>query len=186
MFNTDNILNKKMRGQKPFRGRWLQIILIISMFGVLITGCTSSEEFYQEVSLSRDAAYRQWKNREEIQEQSQTRINGQLSLQDCLKLTLVNNKTLQHIVQEKEIARGNELKSYSAILPSVNLTSDYTRLDKVQSIASFTIGDLDNYSAGLRVTQPVFAGGSIAAKINAGKLLSLLESEGQWLHLWLP
>jgi outer membrane protein TolC len=174
MFNT---LNNKVYGQKPFCSRWLQIILIISMFGVLITGCTSSEEFYQEVSLSRDAAYRQWKNREEVQEQSQTRINGQLSLQDCLKLTLVNNKTLQHIVQEKEIARGNELKSYSAILPSVNLTGDYTRLDKVQSIASFTIGDLDNYSAGLRVTQPVFAGGSIVAKINAGKLLSLLTDQ---------
>ncbi|MGA1980299.1 MAG: TolC family protein [Sedimentisphaerales bacterium] len=181
MFNADNTLNKKMRGQKPFRGYWLQIILIISMFGVLITGCTSSEEFYQEASLSRDTAYRQWKNQREAQEQSQTRINGRLSIKDCLKLTLVNNKTLQHIVQEKEIARGNELKSYSAILPSVNLTGDYTRLDKVSALTvgnqTVTFGDVDNYSANLVVTQPVFAGGSIVARINAGKLFSLLTDQ---------
>ena len=174
MFNT---LNNKVYGQKSFCSHWLRITLIISMFGALITGCTSSEEFYQEASLSRDTAYRQWKSQREVQEQSQTRINGQLSLKDCLKLTLVNNKTLQHIVQEKEIARGNELKSYSAILPSVSLTGDYTRLDEVSSIAGFTIGDVDNYSADLMVTQPVFAGGSIIAKINAGKLFSLLTDQ---------
>jgi outer membrane protein TolC len=142
-----------------------------------LAGCTSNEEFYQEATLSRDTAYRQWKNQRELQEQSQTRINGQLSLKDCLKLTLVNNKTLQHVVQEKEIARGNELKSYSAILPSVSLIGDYTRLDEVRSIAGFTMGDVDNYSADLVVTQPIFAGGSIIAKINAGKLFSLLTDQ---------
>lgn len=152
-------------------------LLLCMLLLLLLTGCTSSEEFYEDASLSRDAAYRQWKNREEIREQSQTRINGRLSLKDCLKLTLVNNKTLQRIVQEKEIARGNELKSYSAILPSASLSGDYTRLDEVQSIAGFTIGDVDNYSVGLRVTQPIFAGGSIIAKINAGRLFSLLTDQ---------
>src|SRR4030043_1786925 len=111
--------------------------LLCMLLLVLITGCTSSEEFYQEATLSRDTAYHQWKNQREVQEQSQTRINGQLSLKDCLKLTLVNNKALQRVIQEKEIARGNELKSYSALLPSVNLTGDYTRLDEVRSVAGF-------------------------------------------------
>jgi len=177
MFNADNILNKTMRGQKPFCGYRLQTISTVVMFGVLITGCMSSEEFYQEVSLSRDAAYRQWKSRKEIQKQSQTQINGKLSLKDCLKLTLVNNKTLQHIIQEKKIARGNELKSYSAILPSVSLTGDYLREDEVASLGTITFGDVDNYSVGLSVTQPVFAGGSIIAKLNAGKLFSLLTDQ---------
>jgi outer membrane protein TolC len=153
------------------------LLTLCMLFLLRFAGCTSSEEFYDEVSLSRDAAYNQWKSREDIQKQSQTRISGQLSLQDCLKLTLVNNKTLQRVIQEKEIARGNELKSYSAILPSASLTGDYTRLDKVQSIAGFTIGDVDNYSADLMVTQPVFAGGSIIAKLNAGKLFSLLTDQ---------
>jgi outer membrane protein TolC len=153
-------------------------LLVLCMLLLLqLAGCTSSEEFYKEATLSRDTAYRQWKSQREVQEQSQTRINGQLSLQDCLKLTLVNNKTLQRIIQEKEIARGNELKSYSAMLPSVNLTGDYTRLDEVPSVAGFTMGDVDNYSTDLVVTQPIFAGGSIIAKINAGRLFSLLTDQ---------
>jgi outer membrane protein TolC len=159
--------------------KWLKHALLVLCMLLLIrlAGCTSSEEFYKEATLSRDTAYHQWKSQREAQEQSQTRINGQLSLQDCLKLTLVNNKTLQRVIQEKEIARGNELKSYSAILPSVSLTGDYTRLDEVPSIAGFTIGDLDNYSVDLMVTQPIFAGGSIIARINAGKLFSLLTDQ---------
>jgi outer membrane protein TolC len=39
------------------------------------------------------------------------------------------------------------------------------------------MGDVDNYSAGLRVTQPVFAGGAIPARINAARLFSLLADE---------
>jgi len=177
MFDADNTSNKKTFRQRWFCRHWLRAVLIVSMLGVLTAGCTSSEEFYRQAAFSRDAAYSRWKNRSQIREQSETLINGKLSLQDCLKLSLVNNKALQSIVQEKEIAHGGELKSYSAILPSVSLTGDYTRLDEVKSIAGFTIGDVDNYSAGLRVTQPIFSGGSITAKINAGKLFSLLTDQ---------
>jgi outer membrane protein TolC len=140
-------------------------------------GCTSSEQFYEEASLSRTAAYQRWKDARQTQEKTQTHINGQLSMPDCLKLVLTNNKSLQRAVEEKEIARGGELISYSAILPSVDLASGYTRLDKAVSIAGFTIGDVDNYSSSLRVTQPVFAGGSITAKLNAAKLFSLLTDQ---------
>ncbi len=153
------------------------LLVLCMLLLIQLAGCTSSEEFYKEATLSRDIAYRQWKSQREVQEQSQTRIKGQLSLKDCLKLTLVNNKTLQRVIQEKEIARGNELTSYSAILPSVSFNGNYTRLDEIQSIAGFTIGDLDNYSADLTVTQPIFAGGSIIAKINAGRLFSLLTDQ---------
>src|SRR4030042_3898643 len=152
-------------------------ILLCMLLLVLISGCTSSEEFYEEASLSRDTAYYQWKNQREVQEQSQTRINGQLNLQDCMKLTLVNNKALQRVIQDKEIARGNELASYSAILPSVSLTGDYLRKDEVGSIGPITFGAVDNYSADLAVTQPIFAGGSIIARINTGKLFSLLTDQ---------
>ena len=161
------------------KNKHLKLVLIVVdiLFLLQLAGCTSSEQFYDDATLSRDAAYRQWKNQKKVQEQSQTRIKGQLSLQDCLKLTLINNKVLQRVIQEKEIARGNKLASYSAILPSVNLTGDYTRLDEVSSVAGFTIGDVDNYSADLVVTQPIFAGGSIIAKINAGKLFSLITNQ---------
>jgi outer membrane protein len=161
---------------KNIKLKYIPLLLCI-LFLALIGGCTSSEEFYEEARLSRDVAYQQWKSQREVEEQSQTKIKGQLSLQDCLKLTLVNNKTLQRVLQEKEIARGNELKSNSAILPSVTLTGDYLRKDEVGSIGPITFGDVDNYSADLVVTQPIFAGGSIIAKINAGKLLSLFTDQ---------
>jgi len=157
-------------------------LLFFVLCPLFLAGCVSSEQFYEEAGLSRDAAYRQWKSRKQRQEQSQTYISGKLSIEDCLKLALSNNKVLQRVVQEKEIARGERLKSYSAILPAVGLTGEYTRLDKVASISvpdgpTITMGDVDNYSLGLRVTQPVFAGGSIIAKLNAGKLFSLLADE---------
>lgn len=72
---------------------------------VMLAGCVSSEQFYEDVSLSREAAYRQWKHRKERQEQAQTHISGKLSIEDCLKLAMVNNKVLQRIIQEKEVAR---------------------------------------------------------------------------------
>ena len=152
------------------------------LISLQLAGCVSKEQFYEDVSLSRDAAYQQWKSRKELAKQSQTYISGKLSIEDCLKLTLVNNKGLQRVVEEKEVARGKELGSYSAILPSVSLTGEYLRKDEVASISlpggpAVTMGDLDNYSAGLNVTQPIFAGGAIVANINAGRLFSLLADE---------
>ena len=151
-----------------------------------LAGCISSEKYYEDVELSREAAFRQWKSRKERQEQSQPVISGKLNIADCTKLALVNNKVLQRIVQEREIARGERLKSYSAILPNVNLTGDYTRFDGVTSFEfdmpsggkeKIQFGDEDNYSTVLTVTQPIYAGGSIPARINAAKLLSLLTDE---------
>ena len=160
-------------------------IVIGVLVALQIAGCVSSDKYYEDVGLSREAAFRQWKSRKERQEQSQPVISGKLNIADCTKLALVNNKVLQSIVQEREIARGERLKSYSAILPNVNLTGDYTRLDGVTSFEIDTpagketirFGDEDTYSTVLMVTQPIFAGGSIPARINAAKLLSLLTDE---------
>jgi outer membrane protein len=174
MFETGNNWNKKLTGPKK---SGTLVFLVIAAFALLLAGCISKQEFYQQVSKSRDDAYQKWKNRNETPEQFQPRIDGQLSIEDCLKLALANNKSLQNIVLEKEVARGNELKSYSAILPTVNLTGSYTRPDRLNSSSGVPIGSLNNYSIGLSVTQPIFAGGSIKAKIHSGKLFSLLTDQ---------
>lgn len=162
------------------------ITMIIGILLALqIAGCISSDEYYEDVGLSREAAFRQWKNRKERQQQSQPVISGKLNIADCTKLALVNNKVLQSVIQEKEIARGERLKSYSSILPSVDLTGDYIRLDGVTSFEIETplgkekiqFGDEDTYSTVLTVTQPIYAGGSILARINTAKLMSLLTDE---------
>jgi outer membrane protein TolC len=160
-------------------------IVIGTLVALQFSGCVSSDEYYEDVGLSREVAFRQWKNRKERQEKSQPVISGQLNVADSTKLALINNKVLQRVVQEREIARGERLKSYSAILPTVGLTGDYTRLDGVTSFEIDTpagkekiqFGDEDTYSTVLTVTQPIYAGGSIPARINAAKLLSLLTDE---------
>jgi outer membrane protein len=159
--------------------------MVVIPISLQLAGCVSSEEYYEDVGLSRQAAYRQWQSRKERQEKSQPLVTGKLNLKDCTKLALVNNKVLQSIVLERQIARGERLKSYSAILPSVNLTGDYTRLDEVTSFEIDTpagkekiqFGDVDTYSTVLMVTQPIYAGGSIPARINAARLLSLYTDE---------
>lgn len=155
------------------------------MAALLVAGCADTDKLYKEVTLSRETAYRQWETRKRQEEQLQPIIKGKLSIEDSLKLTLANNKVLQRILQEKEVARGQRLKSYSAILPNVALSADYRRLDEVTSFdidtptgkSKVQFGDVDNYTVGLTVTQPIFAGGSIPARINAARLFSLLTDE---------
>ena len=144
---------------------------------VFIFGCRSEERFYREISTSRAEAYHLWRSREELAERSQSHIAGKLSLLDALKLSFLNNKTLQRLVLEKEIARGEVIKSQSAILPSVDLNASYIRLDEVSTFGSLQIGDLDNYSVDLTVTQPFFAGGSIPARLNTAKLAKLMSDQ---------
>ncbi|MBN2456478.1 MAG: TolC family protein [Sedimentisphaerales bacterium] len=156
--------------------------ILCSLAIIFIAGCTGSEKYYSQAALSRQEAFNRWKNRKALEQQNQTRITGQLSLQDCIKLALTNNKMLQFVLQEKEFARGQELSSYSAILPEVSLSGEYKRLDEVASFdipsgGTISLGDIDNYSASLRVTQPLFSGGAIPAAINAGRLSVLLADQ---------
>jgi len=152
---------------------------------LLVAGCADTDKLYKEVTLSRETAYRRWETRKRQEEQLQPIIKGKLSIEDSLKLTLSNNKVLQRVLQEKEVARGQRLKSYSAILPNVGLSAEYRRLDEVTSFdidtptgkSSVNFGDVDNYTVGLTVTQPIFAGGSIPGRINAARLFSLLTDE---------
>ncbi|MHC4640182.1 MAG: TolC family protein [Planctomycetota bacterium] len=155
------------------------------MAALLVAGCADTDKLYKEVTLSRETAYKRWETRKRQEEQLQPIIKGKLSIQDSLKLTLANNKVLQRVLQEKEVARGQRLKSYSAILPTVGLSAEYKRLDEVTSFdidtptgkSKVQFGDVDNYTVGLTVTQPIFAGGSIPGRINAARLFSLLTDE---------
>jgi outer membrane protein TolC len=147
----------------------------------LLTGCVSKEEFTSEATLSRESAYKQWEGRKQAEKQTQAVISGKLTLDDCLKLTLTNNKMLLKTLEEREVARGGEIGSYSAILPTAAISSGYQRIDERQSFTfggqTVTLGALDNYSAALTVTQPIFAGGAIPARINAGRLGSLMADQ---------
>jgi outer membrane protein len=159
----------------------LILFFFACVFAVSLFGCESKEEFTNEVTLSRESAYKQWEGRKEAEKQTQPMISGTLTLDDCLKLALTNNKTLLKTIEEREAARGGEVGSYTAILPRLDLSAGYQRLDRPQSFTvagnKLELGDADNYSLGLRVTQPIFAGGAIPARINAGRLSVLLADQ---------
>jgi len=157
-----------------------------ALFGVIwpmfLAGCTSQEEFRRDVGLSRGAAYRQWETRKAREENERPRIGGTLSMEDCIKLTLVHNKMLQRTMEEKNIAHGARLSAGAAYLPSVGLSAQYLRKDEAISLAfpsmpPIRFSTLDNYSAGLSVTQPIYAGGAISAQVRAARLLTLLTDE---------
>ena len=71
------------------------LLVLCTLLLLQLAGCTSSEQFYEEAYLSRTAAYERWKDARQTQEKTQTHISGQLSMSDCLKLVLTNNKSLQ-------------------------------------------------------------------------------------------
>jgi outer membrane protein len=154
-----------------------QIPLISAVIFLTVAGCVSKEQFYDDVTLSRESAYKQWENRKQVEKQTQVVISGKLSLEDSIKLTLTNNKQLLRTLEEREAARGEEVGSYSAMAPSVGLKADYHRVNKIMDLGGIPMGALDNYSTGLEVTQPLFAGGAIPARINAGRLGALMADQ---------
>jgi outer membrane protein len=157
-----------------------RIIAIVSLL-VCIVGCTSEEALRQEVQAARTKAYQQWQRDRQKQREMETQISGRLSLVDAVKLAMTNSKPLLSVIEEKEIAQGRILESYSLVLPSLSANADYTRLDRPQTITfngnTITLGARDNYSANLQVTQPVFRGGAIIAGLRAARIFSYLTDE---------
>jgi outer membrane protein len=130
----------------------------------------------------------QWENRKMRQDGEQPHISGRLSIEDAVKLALVHNKMLQRTLEEREVARGQVLGSRSAYLPNVGLSTQYRRVEEVPTftIPSFTvpgateevtIGNIESYAVVLNVTQPIYAGGAISARVRAARLGSLLTDQ---------
>ena len=74
-------------------------LIAVALISFSIVGCVSTDTYYRDVTLSREKAYQIWQGREKSKKQAQPVIEGQLALQDCLKLAVGNNKTLQIIVE---------------------------------------------------------------------------------------
>lgn len=157
---------------------WIQILVLL-IVGTM-TGCESGDSAYRDVRATRIRAYEEWKNARENGNNAKPLLKGQLSLQDALKVSLSYNKSLQAALQEKEISRGMIQESYAEVLPTISGNMDYTRKDEVGGFEiggrSITIGDVDNYSVGLQVTQPLFRAGAASA-IRAAKLYALSANE---------
>lgn len=161
-------------------------LTFVTAWPLFLGGCTSQKEFANEVGLSRQSAYRQWERQKTQEENQQPRISGKLSVEDSVKLALVHNKMLQQTLEERTIAEGQIVSSRSAYLPNVGLSGQYRREELVPSFdipdangvpQHIQLGTLNNYSAALTVTQPLFAGGAIRAQVELARLSSLLADQ---------
>lgn len=154
----------------------LEALLVVSV----VSGCAVSRpEYFAALRDRHLEAYRRWQSRNPGEERPQ--IVGKLSLEEAVRLTLQYNTELQAALQERGIARGTTYEAYSEALPKVDLTVDYTRLDQVFTVdlgmQSFQVGDRDNYSYRVKVTQPLYRGGNMAIAQHAARLFSYLTDE---------
>ncbi len=100
-------------------------------------------------------------------------LSGPLTLAEAVALALDHNRSLQQEKQGREIARGRIRESYAEALPALGLSGGYLRRDEQQGTTVdgefVTTRYQDQYSAGLRLTQPLY-NGRIGAALRAAKL----------------
>jgi len=111
-----------------------------------------------------------------VKENNDVYIEGNLSWEDAVKLALKYNKILKATIEERDIARGEKIEASSEFFPKVLSSFNYSHLDKSPSVfvndVEIPLGKIDNYSVDLTVKQPLFYGGSIYFK-------NLIASLGQ-------
>lgn len=173
-----------MRAQRAGIG----CLIVVGVSSAFVGGCESRSQYAREVKASRATAYREWESRKNREDEQQPKVSGKLTLEDSVKLTLGHNKMLERTLQEREIAHGQVMSARSAYLPNVGLTGRYARDQEVPSFDIPTgdpnfptqhvqIGTVNNYSAVLTVTQPLYAGGAIRAQVQVANLLAQLADE---------
>ncbi len=141
-----------------------------------LMGCVSKQEVRRAISSTRVQAYHQWERAREEPDRQEPRLDGRLSLEDALKLSLLHNKSLQAVVQERDVARGRVLSSHRGLLPTVSLLGSYTRHDD-DAYDKHAMGALDEYAAGIKVTQPIFRGGATVAELRSAQLFACYSDE---------
>ena len=177
------ILRKRCGAMKRTR-EWTgaaACLVLAALLSVTAAGCAGRAGVYRDVMESRREAYEQWLAQREAADAAQVRIEGKLSLQDALKLSVANNKTLQAALEERGVARGRIVEAMGEALPTAEVRADYTRLDKVAGFnvggQSVSLGDPDNYSVDLTVTQPLYRGGAISSAIRAARVYAVFTDE---------
>ncbi len=151
-------------------------LIIVAAMGIGLVGCVSRSDIQREIRSARLQALHQWQQRQSSDDENEPQVDGQLSLEDALKLALTHNKQLQAITQDRDIARGRVLSSHSGLLPTISLLSSYTRhADDAQN--KRYIGSSNEYSTDIKVTQPLFRGGATQAELRSAQFLACYSNE---------
>ena len=158
---------------------FVRILAAVGMLLILSSCIAPKPVYFEQLETRRAERFRNWASANA--EMNRSVVEGDLSIQRSIELALQYNSQLRIAIRERAKADGRIMEAYSNVLPSVNASSAYKRLDEIQTVdignESFPVGDRDNYSFSLEITQPVFTGGNAPIAIRAAKLFSYLSDE---------
>jgi outer membrane protein len=147
---------------------------------LILCGCATRQDINKNLTATGEAAFKEWQHQKKATGDKTTIIQGPLSLEKALKLSLTYNRELQAIVEEKNVAKGRILEAYGGVLPNVTLNGNYTRQDrdskKIEG-TTYPLGQKDNYEGVLSVTQPLYRGGAATAALRASRFYDALTDE---------
>ena len=96
------------------------------------------------------------------------------TLAESVRVGLARSGVAVNAERDLEIASAQVSRAYSTVYPHVSAEATYTRLDELQSVdfgdGTERLGTLDNYGAGARVDQLLFASGKVGAALRAARL----------------
>lgn len=159
----------------------LSALAMFSFMSAVVVGCVpmmpSEESMNQEVNFVRAKAYQEWKAARDRGETREPRLEGQLSVEEAVRLAIRWNKPLQSDVENREYARGYRKSAWGVILPNASLTAGLTITEKGSPLTA-TGGSRDSYSFGVTVHQPIWQGDKIPATLREAAVYSALVDEG--------
>jgi outer membrane protein len=162
---------KMVDGQQ--RWRW------VGVAAILLSGCAGVPDAHRMREIRAEAAERKLDDlSRKTTTESGVYLSGPLLLWEAVALAQGYNRSLWREREGREIARGRIQASYSEAMPTLALTGGYVRRDEEMG-ATLSTGEYvptrlqDQYSAGLKLSQPLF-NGRIGAALRASKLY------GEW------
>jgi len=163
------------------RNRHAALALVACAAACAVAGCAGRDRIYEEIYAHREASFRGWVNEKSGKVESRDVLRGELSLDDCVAIGLVNNKQIAAALLDEDNAQGKIAEAYAQALPKVDLSGRYSRLDKAPGATvggqSVSFGKADNYTLTASVSQPLFRAGAIGAGIRASRIYSYLSQE---------
>lgn len=106
------------------------------------------------------------------------------SLGDCIRIGLERNAFVRNARRDRAISEDVIRQARAIVLPSVSLSATYTRLDEISSFefgdTSVELGSVDNYEAGVSISQLLYSSGRASAALAAGRLT---RAQSDWTLL---
>ena len=135
----------------------------------LTLGCTSTESIRTELDAGGARRAERWTVERADPDAASPHLAGDLTIVDAVRCALLHDKGLAAALETRRAARADSTASWSGFLPRVTAEGVWQRNQQAQSFdigGGLTVDILpeDQWSASLRVEQPLFTGGASTAR----------------------